>query len=100
MSNHIPELEDIVENLGLKKYIDFCISSGKVGYEKPNTKIYKFALEKLENPSEVWMIGDSIAADVNGAESVGIKAVLVRSEKDSTVKFHSNNLKGLKQIII
>lgn len=100
LSNHIPELEDIVRELGLSEYITYCISSANVGYEKPNPKIYKYALEKLHNHSEIWMIGDSIIADVKGAESVGIKGVLVRSKNDNNVKYYSSDLRGLKEIII
>jgi putative hydrolase of the HAD superfamily len=100
LSNQIPELEDIVRELGLGKYITICISSSNVGYEKPNAKIYKYALEKVQNPTEIWMIGDSIIADVIGAESSGIKGVLVRSKKDDRAKYYSSDLRGLKQIII
>lgn len=100
LSNHIPELEDIVEKLGLKIYITYCISSANVGYEKPNIKIFKYALRKMQDPTEVWMIGDSIIADVNGAESIGIKGVLVRSKRDCTIKYYSGDLRGLKKIII
>lgn len=100
LSNHIPELEDIVEQLGLSQYISHCISSANVGYEKPNPQIFKYALHKLHFPKEAWMIGDSISADVHGAESVGIKAVLVRSKKDDSIKYHSEDLRGLKKVII
>lgn len=99
LSNHIPELGDIIRELGLGEYITHCISSANVGYEKPNPKIYQYALAKLQNPSEIWMIGDSIIADVKGAESVGIKGVLVRSKKDRNVQYYSSDLRGLKEII-
>jgi hypothetical protein len=46
LSNHIPELPRIVEELGLSPYLIDCISSANVGYEKPNAKIYEHALEK------------------------------------------------------
>lgn len=99
LSNHIPELVDIVKELGLSEYIELCISSGNVGYEKPNPKIYEYALKNIKNPENVWMIGDSLSADVKGAENMGINGVLVRSDKDSTVKYYSKDLRGLKHII-
>jgi putative hydrolase of the HAD superfamily len=34
----------------------------------------------LEAPGDVWMIGDNIQADVLGAESTGLRAILVRGE--------------------
>ena len=100
LSNHVPELESIVGKLGLSEHISQCISSSNVGYEKPNPQIYKYALDKLQFIEEIWMVGDNIIADVKGAESVGIKGVLVRSKNDSSLKYHSDDLRGLKKIII
>lgn len=100
LSNHIPELSKIVEELGLSPYIIDCISSANVGYEKPNPKIYYYALEKHSNYRELWMVGDSISADVRGPEHVGIKAVLVRSKLEGKVKYYSKDLLGVKNIIV
>ncbi|MBU3142695.1 HAD family hydrolase [Clostridium sp. CF012] len=99
LSNHIPELPRIVEDLGLSSYLIDCISSANVGYEKPNAKIYEHALEKYNNPKEVWMVGDSLAADVKGPENFGIKGVLVRSKMEDGIRYYSKNLLGLREII-
>lgn len=99
LSNHIPELPRIVDDLGLSPYLIDCISSANVGYEKPNAKIYEHALEKHNNPKAVWMVGDSIAADVKGPESAGIKGVLVRSKIEDGIIYYSKDLLGLKEII-
>ncbi|WP_160691756.1 HAD family hydrolase [Clostridium sp. C2-6-12] len=100
LSNHIPELPYIVESLGLGKYITDCISSANVGFEKPNMKIYEFALNKAKHPKNVWMVGDSLLADVNGPERAGIKGVLVRAnEKINEVKYSSKDLLRLREII-
>ena len=99
LSNHIPELPQIVEGLGLSPYLLDCISSANVGYEKPNPKIYQYALEKYKYSKELWMVGDSIFADVRGAENVGIKGVLVRNKKEDNIEYYSSNLMGLKEII-
>jgi len=32
LSNHVPELPEIVKELGLGKYINDCISSANIGY--------------------------------------------------------------------
>lgn len=100
LSNHIPELPEIVEGLGLAPYLLDCISSANVGYEKPNPKIYQYALEKYKYPGEVWMIGDSVLADVRGAENVRIKGVMVRSKRTDSINYYSNDLRGVKEIII
>ncbi|WP_239627384.1 HAD-IA family hydrolase [Paenibacillus sp. H1-7] len=80
VSNHIPELKQIVQSLQLWEHIDGFINSAEVGYEKPNPAIFNFALQMSGHPPEVWMIGDNIEADYFGAEAAGIRAILVRSE--------------------
>ena len=99
LSNHIPELDIIASKLGLDKYIDYCISSGEVGYEKPNPNIFKYALDCYENNNEIWMIGDNIEADVRGAEGMGLNAILVRQDKGEDVTYFSKDLYGVKDII-
>lgn len=100
LSNHIPELPVIADKLGLGKYIEDCISSANVGYEKPNPQIYKYALEKGKSPDIAWMVGDSVTADVKGPESVGIQGVLVRSRREESIKYYSEDLRGLKEILL
>lgn len=100
LSNHIPELKKIVKSLGIMKYIDICISSANVGLEKPNPKIFHLALEMAGNPDQKWMVGDNLKVDVCGAEAAGIKAVLVRRTPKETVQHYSEDLAGLKEIIV
>lgn len=100
LSNHIPELELILEKLDLTQFFTHCITSAKVGYEKPNPGIYQYALQKIGSRDDIWMVGDSIAADVRGAEAVGIQGILVRKQPKDTVKYFSKDLRGLKDIIL
>jgi putative hydrolase of the HAD superfamily len=80
LSNHVPELPSLVEGLGLGPLIRLVVNSAETGFEKPHPRAFQSALSSLDDPAEVWMIGDSIDADVLGAESVGLCAILVRSE--------------------
>jgi len=78
LSNHVPELGDIVRHLGLTSRIARVFNSAETGYEKPHPRAFQIALETLPDVETVWMIGDNFTADVQGAESVGIPAILVR----------------------
>ncbi|MFP4456903.1 MAG: HAD family hydrolase [Clostridia bacterium] len=78
LSNHVPELESLVKNLNLAKYFDEIISSGIVGYEKPNKMIFNYAKNKLPKDSSVIMVGDNYKADILGANQNDIQAILVR----------------------
>lgn len=92
VSNHVPELPAIVRALGLERYVSDCISSANVGYEKPNPAIFDLAIRRSGNPSAVWMVGDNIVADVNGAEQSGIPAILVRRANHGGAKRYAQTL--------
>lgn len=79
LSNHVPELESILGELGLTKYITETYVSAKLGYEKPHPEAFRPVISDLDDEATAWMLGDSYRADVKGAETVGIPAVLVRN---------------------
>ena len=100
LSNHVPELSEIVEELNLTKFMTQIITSANIGYEKPNIKAYEIALSNTKNNKEnIWMIGDSYNADVVGAENAGIKAIQVRSIKNDKTKLYAKSLIELKNIL-
>ncbi|MFT4234900.1 MAG: HAD-IA family hydrolase [Microbacterium sp.] len=76
LSNHAPELPELVEALGLSPYHERVITSAAVGAEKPNPAIFEYALRVTDASDDVWMVGDNPRADVAGAEAVGIRAIL------------------------
>ncbi|MCY4110283.1 MAG: HAD family hydrolase [Chloroflexi bacterium] len=80
LSNHAPELPEIVDSIGLSGFFDVVITSAATGFEKPNRRAFEIALEAAGNPDVAWMVGDNPEADVLGAERVGIPAILVRKE--------------------
>ena len=99
LSNHVPELPEIVKALPLSPYIEYCISSASTGYEKPNPEAFRIALSQTGNPETVWMIGDNPVADVQGAEAVGLPAILVRNSQIEDVRYHAEDLLEAVSII-
>jgi putative hydrolase of the HAD superfamily len=77
LSNHVPELRQIVAGLGLEDLVAVVSCSAETGYEKPHAQAFAPILDRF-SPDEAWMVGDNVVADVLGAEAVGIPAVLVR----------------------
>ena len=80
LSNHVPELESIVDGVGLGDLVETVLSSARTGYEKPHPEAFALARTEAGNPAHLWMVGDNPDADVLGAESAGIPAILVRTE--------------------
>jgi HAD superfamily hydrolase (TIGR01509 family) len=74
-SNLLP----IVDGLGLGAELDFVIASGAVGLSKPDPAFFRLAAARAGvPPGEALMVGDSHRADVEGARSAGMDAILIR----------------------
>jgi putative hydrolase of the HAD superfamily len=78
VSNHIPELTELVQGLDLTRHFDAIVSSGVVGYEKPHRRLFEAALDHVRPGETVWMIGDNPDADCRPVCEMGMNAVLVR----------------------
>jgi putative hydrolase of the HAD superfamily len=79
VSNHVPELAELVAGLGLEPLVARVFSSALVGFEKPNPELFRHVYRACGSPDEIWMVGDNPVADVAGAEAVGYRAILVHS---------------------
>lgn len=79
LSNHIPELDVLIDNLGLINYFSTIHTSGKTGVEKPNAKSFEPLLESVEDLTmdNCLFIGDSVTADLQLADKLGIDFMLV-----------------------
>ncbi len=83
LSNHVPELPQLVVRLGLDDLVGEVITSASTGIEKPNRLAFELALRRAGSPATVWMVGDSPTADVAGATAAGIPALLVRTPDET-----------------
>jgi putative hydrolase of the HAD superfamily len=98
VSNHFPELEMLLEGLGLRRHFEQVFTSGIVGFEKPNPKFFEFVLERLEPAQTTWMIGDNHAHDIVGAAQFGIPGILIGKPR-AEVKHSCADLKGIPTIL-
>lgn len=97
LSNHVPELPNLVRELGVLPLFDEIVSSAVIGYEKPHPEAFAIGLRAAGEPDEVWMIGDNPVADVEGAEALGIPAILVRREGRAQRRF--DDLRGVVEML-
>lgn len=63
-----------LQKAGILKYFKNIYTSESIGYAKPQPEFFEFCLKGL-NPSECVMIGDSLSADIDGAESMGMNTI-------------------------
>jgi len=89
VSNWDSRLHTILKGTGLAEYFDFILASAEVGSAKPDKKIFIEAIRRSGvKPAEVCHIGDDLLADIRGANSVGIEAILI----DRNSKHEKNSL--------
>lgn len=76
LSNSEGHLAELAELLGWGSSFDVIVDSGKVGFDKPDPRIFELAARALcVAPSELIHVGDSWEADVQGALGVTARAV-------------------------
>ena len=71
-----PTFVEEVSGLGLDDYFEVMSVSCELGYMKPHPKIYEHAMEAMDiAPEETVMVGDSLKADVAGAQALGMTGI-------------------------
>jgi putative hydrolase of the HAD superfamily len=72
------DMTPICSELGLDPYLDFIVTSGEAGSDKPQPEIFLLALKKAGvEASEAMHVGDQYKIDAVGAMSAGIKPVII-----------------------
>lgn len=100
LSNHTPELRQIITGLKIDTFIKKVYNSAEIGYEKPHHKIFQALLNDLKDePENFIMIGDNYISDITGARSNSINAIMVRSENSFNYKYYCKDLKNIFVII-
>jgi len=80
LSNSEGHLAELLVEIGLAPLFDAIIDSGRVGIAKPDPRIFTLTLEALGvTPTVIVHVGDSWAADVEGALAAGWNAIWYRS---------------------
>jgi HAD superfamily hydrolase (TIGR01549 family) len=75
-NNVLQEQQDKLRHCGLEPFVDVLIVSAETGMSKPDPRIFRIVLERLDcPPHEAVMVGDSWAADIAGAHAAGLRAI-------------------------
>ncbi|XP_020533608.1 haloacid dehalogenase-like hydrolase domain-containing protein 3 isoform X2 [Jatropha curcas] len=73
VSNFDTRLRKLLKDLNVLELFDALIISSEVGYEKPDPKIFKAALDQVcVEASRAVHVGDDLKADKDGANAIGI----------------------------
>ena len=107
VTNGIKEVQHSrIENSAIAEYIDKIIISDEVGVNKPDKRIFEYAMNYFEimDKSEVIMIGDSLGADIKGGQNAGIDTCWVNfknivNDTGSVPKYEVKKLEELFEIL-
>jgi putative hydrolase of the HAD superfamily len=73
-----PDVQALLDKFRFRSCFDFVLTSAACGYRKPHTAIFQQALEALNlSPRQAVMVGDTLRADIRGAQHMGIYAVWI-----------------------
>ena len=85
-----------MKNSNIQHYFDTVTNSEMAGVKKPNPLIFEYAVKEAKaSKSNSIMIGDCIDADVNGALSFGMDAILFNIDPSKSY----NNIKQVSHLL-
>jgi putative hydrolase of the HAD superfamily len=81
VSNFYGNLETVCDDCGVRSLFATIMDSARVGWRKPDPRIFQKALEALRvRPAEAVFVGDSLPRDMVAARAVGMPHVWLAAE--------------------
>ncbi len=78
ISNWEAWLDDLLDHLGIGRFLEVRVISGSEGLEKPDREMFRRALERAGvHPSKAVHVGDDPRADAEPAHDVGMTPVII-----------------------
>jgi putative hydrolase of the HAD superfamily len=99
VSNWDASLHERLAETGLAGLVDGAIASAEVGSAKPDGAIFRHALALAGTPAAAtWHVGDSVAADVDGALAAGLGPVLLDRDGGLTAPAGVPRIRSLAEL--
>lgn len=101
ISNASHTLPEVLRKTGLTSYLDTITYSSDIGAEKPNVRIFRYALAAADaTPERSVHVGDSFEEDYVGARQAGMHALLLCRESEPPEPCpHLRTLEGLTVLL-
>lgn len=78
------DVQRLLDQAELRTYFETILTSAAVGIRKPNPNIFWTALNHIKtHPSKAAMVGDTLGADILGAQNAGLFSILVTRYADT-----------------
>ena len=87
------DVQELVESFGIQKYFDFVLTSAACFYRKPHPRAFEIALAHWNaDPTEAAMIGDSLDADIIGANQMEMTSIWITRR----AQFNDEDIRRIK----
>ena len=98
LTNGTPDLQRCkLEASGLAGYFDTIVVSGEVGFGKPDRRVFKLILDRLQvTAASSAMIGNNLTVDIEPALSMGLMTVWVNRER----KIYSDHIRPDMEVAV
>ena len=72
------DVQTLIDTASLRPYFDQILISAAIGIRKPHPRIFELALDFFQvRPSESVMVGDTLGADILGANHIGMRSIWI-----------------------
>lgn len=72
------DVQQLARRFGISQFFDFILTSAACSYRKPHPRIFELALSNWYSlPSEAVMVGDTLEADIAGAQKAGLYGIWI-----------------------
>jgi putative hydrolase of the HAD superfamily len=83
-ATHDPLIQQLVDRLGLRPWLEPALSSAGTGIRKPDPAAFTpFLASWALSPGSVAVVGDTLEADILGAQQAGMRSVWFPSGQDA-----------------
>lgn len=77
------DVNTLIDRAGIRSYFNRIWISADVGVRKPHPRIFEIALDSMYvRPKEAVMVGDSLNADILGANTIGMSSIWITRRAD------------------
>ncbi len=104
-------VQRLIDKAGIREYLNPILISAAVGHRKPSPHIFRALLDTWKIPAEhLVMVGDSLQADILGAQTVGIHQIWITEFLDGHnetpvdvgifPEYETDSLKAIPDIVL
>ena len=79
------DVQKLVDKGQIRPYLEYVLTSAAGGIRKPDNRIFELAIGMFGlGPNEVAMVGDTLDADILGANQIGIFSIWITRRADTS----------------